>query len=210
MNKKIVISGIVMQGKQQARLQGYPTANFDIQEDLNENDAGLYAGVVTEIGGVSKYNAVRSCVVFISHKGKIAECHIREFNKDIYGQPIVVELQFQLAKSKTTLEKDCLKLKDCTSCHFLKSEDYGYSNWTVEGTSCSCMHPSVSSDEVEEDSWNDPVAWRRFILQASVCPYYLQGNGLYFDCDGEACGGKPREYIESVHIKDGLEKLEAL
>lgn len=76
--------------------------------------------------------------------------------------------------------------KVCTNCIFCKIQDYGYSNYTVEGSTGSCLFNLVP--EFENTSYPDEQQAK--LLEnvkdiAEKCPHFTEGTGLYFDCDGE-------------------------
>ena len=67
------ISAIVARGEKMAtNVYDYPTANLDINHDI---PCGVYSAD-------SNYG---KCVCFIPSKNSL-ECHIKNFNKDIYGE----------------------------------------------------------------------------------------------------------------------------
>lgn len=70
-----------------------------------------------------------------------------------------------------------LSCKDCKYSYF---QDYGYSNWTVEGTQFECLkskHPEGSFDQFYGESPR--------LKFANECESYVAGYGIYIDCDME-------------------------
>jgi hypothetical protein len=68
--------------------------------------------------------------------------------------------------------------KSCTGCKWALHDDYGYSNYTTEGTYFHCLkklHPEDGFDEFYgEDKRMD---------FAQECPGYQAGEGTALDCD---------------------------
>ena len=77
----------------------------------------------------------------------------------------------------------------CTTCKFCASKDYGYSNYTVEGTGLYC----IQKVNVELDGYERPwsiISGRgaptveSVIRVAETCRLYVEGDGPAFDVDG--------------------------
>lgn len=82
----------------------------------------------------------------------------------------------------------------CTDCKFCLSVDYGYSNYTVEGTNCSCLigvNPELTGLEHCDSSVAD--AFRR----AQTCEHFREGVGPTQDVDGEAIAAN---YIDDPEL----------
>ncbi len=116
------ISGIVIAGNQIGRELGVPTANIALQADCEIAD-GVYAAKVC-INNTEHY-----AVANIGHKPTIspnnevrgAEIHIIDWNGDLYGKSIEVELVTRLRDEqrfnsldelKQQIEIDITKAKD--------------------------------------------------------------------------------------------------
>lgn len=108
------ISGIVNRGKSEGGKIGFPTANI-----ANKDIApGIYAGNTT-VHGV-KYNSV----IYVGAKRPdVVETHIFDFDKDIYGNQIEIEIvqkmrddrEFQnLDELKLQIAQDCIDAKEIT------------------------------------------------------------------------------------------------
>ena len=87
-----VITGFVVGGQQLGRQLGYPTANLSVPPDLAVEN-GVWAARVTVNGTV--YGALG----YIGYKPtvsdqhqRVLEVHLLDFNGNLYGQPIRVEL----------------------------------------------------------------------------------------------------------------------
>ena len=78
----------------------------------------------------------------------------------------------------------------CYNCKFWATQDDGYSNWTVMGTTIHCMKKHFEATE-ESYSWNqnkdNPENDADFFKQAETCPDYKlhEGTQVGFDVDGE-------------------------
>lgn len=111
MSLKIKILGKVIKHRGRGKQLGYPTANLDTKTDLKE---GIYLGLVKRIkGGVLPPLFLRKllphtelfdtsgglpCLVFIgeaktfNENKKLVEVHILDFNQEIYGCGLEVEV----------------------------------------------------------------------------------------------------------------------
>ncbi len=86
----IIIKGIVIKGQQLGRKMGFPTANIDAQEKRVED--GVYRSMV-RIDGKS-YRAMTNVGLRPSVDGRtrLLEAHLFDFDGDLYGRRIQVEL----------------------------------------------------------------------------------------------------------------------
>lgn len=89
----MVISGVVIAGKQHGRELGFPTVNIRIGKDAEDTslsrnivEAGVYAGWVYY--QKKKWGAA----IFIRSDQKLLEAHILNFDGDLYDKNIKVEL----------------------------------------------------------------------------------------------------------------------
>ncbi len=91
----MIISGVVINGRHLGHKLGFPTANIAIGEDITISN-GVYRSSV-EICG-TKYRAVSNLGTRPSVGGthRNLETHIIDFDGDIYGQTISVELHEKL------------------------------------------------------------------------------------------------------------------
>jgi len=71
------IEGKVIKGDQTSRKIDYPTANMNIETPM---ECGIF-------NGKSQYGKT----TIISGGGKLVECHIHNFNKNIYGKKLKVD-----------------------------------------------------------------------------------------------------------------------
>jgi riboflavin kinase/FMN adenylyltransferase len=121
LGKNYQISGIVIKGKQLARNLGFPTANFLPKKDIIQPRFGVYK--VNVIINNKTYPAIMNIGVKPTFSGfnPIFEVHIFNFNQDIYGKKITVELlefirqekKFNgLGELKEQIKKDCEAVND--------------------------------------------------------------------------------------------------
>lgn len=78
-------TGVVQKGRQRGAELGFPTANIPFE---NIDMSGVFAALV-RLGGE---NTPRPTAVFIDPKHGLLEAHILDFDGDLYGKAIVVEL----------------------------------------------------------------------------------------------------------------------
>ncbi len=110
------VSGVVIQGKQLARTLGFPTANFLPKKDLIKPKFGVYKVVVLIDG--KEYPAILNFGIKPTFSGTkpLFEVHIFNFDKQIYGKKITVELLDFIREEKKFNSVEELKLqieKDC-------------------------------------------------------------------------------------------------
>jgi hypothetical protein len=174
-----------IEGKGQASKNGYPTVN--VQLELDSIDEGLWLCYMHSGTGWRRYPYKSISSVSIYKGSLCVEIHsldklqypinvgdsitvffikkLRDKIKNI--NPIEqIKTDIDLAMSTT--------LKNCESCQFCYSQDYGYSNYTVEETAYGCYVDVF--DESEDDSIK---------YNAEGCPLYHPGEMWKLDVDGE-------------------------
>ncbi len=82
------ISGVVQKGAQRGKALGYPTANIPLND---ANIAGIYAARV-----YMKDESPYIAAVFADPVRGVLEAHVLDFNDDLYGIEIEVELHIKL------------------------------------------------------------------------------------------------------------------
>lgn len=86
-------TGIVKKGAERGKQLGFPTANFDLPENVAD---GIYLGLAND----------KPSLVFIGanetfgETNRHAEAYLLDFNENLYGQQIVVELVKKLRDNK--------------------------------------------------------------------------------------------------------------
>ncbi len=87
------LSGEVIHGKQLGRVLGFPTANVPLEEGLLVPDRGVYATCVTCDSGVYKAVTNIGSRPTVGESTQItAESYLLDFEGDLYGQSMKVEL----------------------------------------------------------------------------------------------------------------------
>lgn len=95
-----IISGTVIHGQKKGRELGFPTANIELSEEI---PGGIYAGKA-KISDNEYLGAI-----FIYPGGKLFEIHFLDFNGDLYGQFLEVELGEKIRDSKKFDSEEELK-----------------------------------------------------------------------------------------------------
>lgn len=87
----MIIKGVVIHGAQLGRKMGFPTANIDAR-DINDIDNGVYFSRAT-VDDVT-YKAMSNVGLRPSVDGhtRLLETHLFDFDGDLYGKTIIVEL----------------------------------------------------------------------------------------------------------------------
>lgn len=168
----------------------FPTINFILDELPNGLEQGLYATVGQLGGGVS---------LISMDKGKYRiETHIINI-KDRYNSRINVNVDSEynikfldklrdpkktrdikkLIEDDLALTRDYFtKFKTCLSCQLCYIQDYGYSNYTVEGSNIGCYADIFG--EVDYDSYFSIEEYNSY-----DCKYMIPGEHWDLDVDGE-------------------------
>jgi hypothetical protein len=87
----------------------------------------------------------------------------------------------------------------CVECKFCVLEDYGYSNWTVEGTNADCylnLNPGFPVD-----NYYGATPEHKF---ADSCLRYSKGEPIEIDCDHEQ--GHMLNYVDDPEVREVIEK----
>lgn len=82
-------------------------------------------------------------------------------------------------------------MKKCSNCVWCIQEDFGYSNYTVEGTQLYCFQEK--NPLMPFDRWYGEDERDRF---AENCDMFEEGCGVYIDVDREG----PEEDYPNTHI----------
>lgn len=105
------ITGVVEKGLQNGRKMGFPTANLAYQEDMTIPKTGVYIGFCTVDGIRNKAIInVGNNPTFNGTKIKI-ECHLLDFNQDLYDKEIKVEFIDYLRGEVRFESKDLLQMQ---------------------------------------------------------------------------------------------------
>jgi hypothetical protein len=99
-------------------------------------------------------------------------------------------------------------MKKCTDCKYCVQEDYGYSNYTVEGTNADCLlgeHPDMPVDRFYGE---EPE-----LQYAEKCDRFIAGEGPGIDVDREALADwndpLSSAYTDDEEIKELLDRWDA-
>lgn len=183
------------------KVLGFPTANaimdkykLDSNSRYTKNKEGAWFVYVRipnlKAGLQSQYKGV--CGISSKGSNYILETHIFDFDGDLYDRDTIIDLTYKirdvivfknLEESKSQIIKDinfARRYRSCSDCQFCVYQDHGYSNYTVEGTSISCL---VNKFE-EIDEYSD----RNTLGMATDCEYFNQGNHWDLDVNGESFG----------------------
>lgn len=85
----------------------------------------------------------------------------------------------------------------CTDCKYYIEEDYGYSNYTVEGNTSDCLlglNPGLPKDSFYGE---EPSLWF-----AEKCSSFSAGDGVFVDC--ERYSGELENYSDDPEVKELL------
>lgn len=118
-NLPIIISGKVVDGQKNGRKIGFPTANIFVK-DLKKLRIGIYAGFVCLNQKIYQGAIYIGKSPTFEGKEIKTEVHILDFDKDIYGQNLQVEiLEFvrgdqkfiSVEQLKSQIFEDCQKIR---------------------------------------------------------------------------------------------------
>lgn len=197
-----------VEGKGLGRQNGYPTIN--LQFELDSIEEGLWICILMIGAGWSSYR-YKSIASISKYKGALCtEVHalVSFTNKIKVGDEVsllfirklrdkvIVNDPIKQIRSDIELANDT-KLTTCVTCDRFYSQDTGYSNWTVEGTSYGCY--ANIFEEIEDDV--DVVKYN-----AEECKHYNEGEMWELDVDGES--EQPSEaWLKSVERDVKLKEI---
>lgn len=92
--------GIVGHGNGTGKKLGFPTINIPLE---NEALSGIYAAIVTI--KESEYHAA----AYADTTGKLLEAHILDFEDDLYGLPVMIELKQKIREGAHFSDDEELK-----------------------------------------------------------------------------------------------------
>lgn len=96
----------------------------------------------------------------------------------------------------------------CTTCLLCLRDSYGYSNYTVEGTSLSCLKGLNPALNGEDEPYGEPTPELAAALDvAKTCPSYRQGAPASLDVERDALpyprtGITPRMILKAGYTDD--------
>ncbi len=96
----MIVSGVVIEGRQKGRELGYPTANIILTMAI---PSGIYAAT-TEVAGKKYLGAA-----FVNEYMNLFEVHLLDFSGDLYGQELRVELREKIREVEKFVDEESLK-----------------------------------------------------------------------------------------------------
>jgi len=113
MDNLYTVTGTVVIGDEFGRKLGYPTANIDVEVDIPR---GVYAGTVTRESTKKKKEYRAGIVIGAQNTYKPAkvEVHILDFEEDLYGETLTLNLKKFIRKIREYKDDNKLK-KDIAS-----------------------------------------------------------------------------------------------
>ena len=91
------VKGIVKKGKQRGRLLGFPTANISVDQNIPE---GIYVAEVILNRATYKAATFVGIAKTFNENDYLLESFILDFNKDIYGEEMVVRIYKKIRDNK--------------------------------------------------------------------------------------------------------------
>lgn len=161
----ITIKSTRTKGHGQGSLINFPTINCVVENLPDELNIGLYATKVSKDWDFYTQNALSA--ISKTESGYRIETHIVSNVRELFDVGDKVNLRF-LSKLRgykkitgqnrdSVIEKDKQLAKNyfaapnkCDSCKFFLAQDFGYSNYTVEGTTFECLKGVFSHTEDED------------------------------------------------------------
>ncbi len=107
-----IVSGIVIEGRKKGRELGFPTANIILSETM---DGGIYFGK-SKIGDKEYLGAI-----FIYPGGNLFEVHFLDFDGDLYGQILEVQVGEKIRDSKQFDNTEDLKAQIAEDITYIKN-----------------------------------------------------------------------------------------
>jgi riboflavin kinase / FMN adenylyltransferase len=100
LGRSYAVTGEVVHGEQRGRKIGFPTANVDVWSEQVIPANGVYAGWAQL--GDERFMAVTNVGVrpTFDGEGVTVEAHLLDFNRDIYGQQLMVTFETRLRAEK--------------------------------------------------------------------------------------------------------------
>jgi hypothetical protein len=75
----------------------------------------------------------------------------------------------------------------CTTCLLCLRQDYGYSNYTTEGTSLSCLAGLNPALDGQDEPYREVTPELAAALDVALtCQRYREGTPAWLDCDTES------------------------
>ena len=166
---------------------GFPTINFILDELPSNIELGLYA-IVTNFGKgmslISKYKGKYRIETHIMNKSLMVKVgqSVDIYLLDKLRDPIKTHDVKSMIKNDTELSnKYFTNFKTCLSCQLCYIEDYGYSNYTVEGSNIGCY--ANKFEQREYSRYNGLIVE---LYKSNNCNSMIEGDYWELDVDGES------------------------
>lgn len=88
----------------------------------------------------------------------------------------------------------------CNDCKYCIMQDFGYSNYTVEGTEADCL--KNQNQRFPVDNWYGHSEEAKYAFE---CPMFVEGDPVYVDCDQE--DGALENYSDDPEVKELLRAM---
>jgi hypothetical protein len=169
----------------------FPTINFVLEKLPDGVDVGLWAISSRDGSGVSliskEYTSKGSSIPVYRIETHILNARyvnvspgkdFKIFLLSKLREHLLCEDQKEMIKYDKKLANNYFKGVDtCYNCELFSQRDYGYSNYTVEGTTLSCyMNKFDDVESIERD----------IKYTALGCEFFTKGDMWSFDVDGES------------------------
>ena len=105
MQKKYQIKGIVIHGDKRGKQLGYPTANVALDQEVPE---GIYAALVTVGNDIYQSATFVGPAKTFHKKEPYVESFLFDFDRDIYGEEIVINLYDKVRENEAFTTVDAL------------------------------------------------------------------------------------------------------
>jgi len=184
----------------------FPTINFILDELPNGLEQGLYATFGQLGSGVSLVSIDKGKYRIETHIINIKDIYTKKVNVGV-GAIYNIKFLDKLRNPKRTrdikklidddiaLAKDYFtKFKTCLSCQLCYIQDYGYSNYTVEGSNIGCYADVFGEVEYNSYSYSEEV------YNSYDCKYMSPGEHWDLDVDGE--NEKPSDQWIKSTVRD--------
>jgi len=161
---------------------GFPTINMEITELPQGVSVGLWSCATTWSNAIT--NISKSPTGFRLETHLIAGARFNISVNTMVSLNLIKKLRepvrtkdiYKLIESDKKLAQEFFnKVKTCENCELFYRQDYGYSNYTVEGTTLGCY--AGKFDDI--DGYGSNIEF-----EGVDCEYMREGEPWFFDVDG--------------------------
>lgn len=197
-----------VEGKGRGTQIGFPTVNFNIDALPDGLSVGLWLGVSTEGRLITLISKAKSGFRLETHilakrPVKIQPGDLLTINLIalLRGHKRIKDIQKTIEEDLLLAEKYFVEKSTCYGCKLYYTKDYGYSNYTVDGSVHGCFMKVYDEYETDWHETSDVIAHT-----GTECRYKSPGQCWEFDVDGNN-PAPTKEWIDSA-IRDA--KLNSL